>query len=73
MKDEVSSLPPAADTAGVFRHSPQRAVPSRNTLPGVPKQFGNGPKFLSFVTCPRFRRLYGRGGRNPSILSAALR
>jgi hypothetical protein len=26
-----------------------------------------------FVKCPRFRRLYGRGGRNPSRVSAALR
>jgi hypothetical protein len=24
LRDEVSSLPPAADTAGVFRHPPQR-------------------------------------------------
>jgi hypothetical protein len=34
LREEASSLPPAgAPTAAVFRHPPQRAVPSRNALP----------------------------------------
>ena len=32
-EEEGSSLPPAGNQAAIFRHPPQRAVPSRNALP----------------------------------------
>jgi hypothetical protein len=32
-REEVSSLPPVGAQTAVFRHPPQRAVPSRNALP----------------------------------------